>query len=214
MLGDETMDNKLKLDELIQARNTLASKEKQLYLSAVEKINISLKDLLKNDFGTILVKNVGRDLAGEIARRYFDFGDYYITVDQLYDRFVHFSYDSEVDILINDQGIKKAIYNYSDGLNSSILRNIATRCDGAQKQLFNENRAQDSLDAKGKKSYRERRTTDDGKLYDELTGLEGSSKTIIKNGKEVKVSDLQADHVQAREAIKYNERYIRKDKVE
>ena len=132
----------------------------------------------------------------------------------MYDRFINFSYDSDIDILMTDQGIRKSIYNYSDSLNSSTLRGIVSSCDNAQKQLFAENRAQDRLDIKGKKAYRKLRTTDDGKLYDELTGHEGSTKTIIKNGKEVQVSDLQADHVQARESITYNERYIRDNKVE
>ncbi len=208
------MENRLKLDELIQARHALAIKEQQLFLRTIEKINVSMNGLIKNDFGTTLVRNTSRDLAGEIVRRYFDFGDYYITVDQLYDRFINFSYDSDIDILMTDQGIRKSIYNYSDSLNSSTLRGIVSSCDNAQKQLFAENRAQDRLDIKGKKAYRKLRTTDDGKLYDELTGHEGSTKTIIKNGKEVQVSDLQADHVQARESITYNERYIRDNKVE
>ena len=208
------MENRLKLDELIQARHALAIKEQQLFLRTIEKINVSMNGLIKNDFGTTLVRNTSRDLAGEIVRRYFDFGDYYITVDQVYDRFRKFSYDSDIDILMSDQGIRKSIYNYSDSLNSSTLRGIVSSCDNAQKQLFAENRAQDRLDIKGKKAYRKLRTTDDGKLYDELTGHEGSTKTIIKNGKEVQVSDLQADHVQARESITYNERYIRDNKVE
>jgi len=208
------MEERVDLEKLIQARNVLALKEQQLYIETAEKMNIAMRDLLKNDFGTTLVKNVGRDLAGEVARRYFDLGDYYITVDQLYDRFIHFSYDSETDFLASNQGIRKAVYNYSDGLNSSSIRDITATCENAQKQLFDADRAQDSLDAKGKKSYRESKTTDDGKIYDELTGQEGSSKTIIKNGKEVKVSDLQADHIQARETIKYNERYIKEEKVE
>ena len=126
------MENRLKLDELIQARHALAIKEQQLFLRTIEKINVSMNGLIKNDFGTTLVRNTSRDLAGEIVRRYFDFGDYYITVDQLYDRFINFSYDSDIDILMTDQGIRKSIYNYSDSLNSSTLRGIVSSCDNAQ----------------------------------------------------------------------------------
>ena len=38
------------------------------------------RELLDNNFGTMLVQNIGRDLAGEVVRRYFDMSDYYITV--------------------------------------------------------------------------------------------------------------------------------------
>lgn len=208
------MENRPRLDELIQARHALAVKEQRLFLRTVEKINMSMNDLLKNDFGTTLVKNISWDLAGEIVRRYFDFGDCYISVEQMAERLFHFSYDSDKDILMSDSGIRTTIYNYSDSRKSSTMKSIILDCDNAQRQLFTENRAQDNLDIKGKKAYRTIKTTDNGKLYDELTGREGSSKTIIKNSKEVQVSDLQADHIQARESIMYNERNIRADKVE
>lgn len=208
------MDNNLELKKLIEARNELSFREQQLYIGTIEKINISMKELLKNDFGTELIKNSSRDLVGEMSRRFFDFGDYYLTVDQLHDRFINFSYEKDYDPLKEDSGIRKALYNSTDNEESASLKRIISTCKNSQKQLFDTNRAQDRLDAKGKKAYRDFKINNNGKLFDELTGQEGSFNTIIKNGKEVKVSDLHADHIQAREAIKYNKRYIRESKIE
>lgn len=204
----------IQISQVITARNDILIKQKEIYLSAVKRLNVNTRELLNNDFGSTLVKNSLKDLAGEVARRFFDMGDYYITVDQLYDRFVHFSYDQDIDLLTSDEAIRKAYYNFEDSNSSETLRNISKTCQKAQKKLFVENRSQDRLDQKGKKSYRQSKTTVDGRLYDELTGQEGKTRTIIKNGKEVSVSDLQADHIQARETITYNSRYIREEKIE
>lgn len=210
-MGDEN----LKISKVIEARNVMLEKEKELYIAAVEKININTRELLKNDFGSTLVKNCARDVAGEVVRRYFDMGDYYITVDQMYDRIIHFSYDDETDLLSNNEAIRKAYYNIEDSSDTSeVLRSIRKGCDDAQKQLFENHRGKDNLDKKGKQEYRNSKLTEDGKLYDEITGREGGYNTIKKNGKDSLVSDLHADHIQARESIKYNERYIREDKIQ
>lgn len=208
-------DDNLKISQVINARNVMLKKEKELYIAAVEKININTKELLKNDFGTTLVHNCARDIAGEVVRRYFDMGDHYITVDQMYDRIVHFSYDNETDLLSNDEAIRKAYYNIEDSsATSETLQSIRIDCDKAQRQLFDIERGKDNLDKKGKREYRNSKLTEDGKLYDEITGHEGSYNVIKKNGKDSFVSDLNADHIQSRESIKYNERYIREDKIQ
>lgn len=209
-MGDEN----LKISQVVNARNLMLQKEKELYIAAVEKININTRELLKNDFGTTLVHNCARDIAGEVVRRYFDMGDHYITVDQMYDRIVHFSYDNEMDLLSTDEAIRKAYYNIEDSrATSETLDSIRKQCDAAQRQLFEDNRSKDNLDKKGKEDYRKSKLTEDGKLYDEITGREGSYNTIKKNGKDSFVSDLHADHIQSRESIKYNKRYIREDKI-
>lgn len=202
------------IKKILEERETVAAQERKLYLETVEKINMRTREMLDDNFGTTLVQNIGRDLAGEVVRRYFDMSDYYITIDQLYDRFVHFSYDNDTDIFLTDEGIRKAYYNYTDGINSKTLKSISDTCQDAQRQLFTIDREKDSLDSKGKKAYRNLKTNADGKIFDELTGREGKNKTIIKNGKEVVVSELQADHIQARESASYNERYIKEEKVE
>ena len=169
------MADKKNIKILLEERDSLAEQERKLYLDAVEKINMRSRELLDNNFGTMLVQNIGRDLAGEVVRRYFDMSDYYITVDQLYDRFLHFSYDNDTDIFHTDEGIRKAYYNYTDGINSRTLKSISDTCREAQKQLFTIDRANDPLDSKGKKAYRNLKTTEDGKIFDELTGKEGKS---------------------------------------
>lgn len=208
-------DKNLKVAQIINARNVMLQKEKELYITSVEKINMNTRELLKNDFGTTLVKNCARDIAGEVVRRYFDLGDYYITVDQMFDRFVNFSYDNETDLLSGDEAIRKAFYNIDDSrATSSTLQDITKSCQNAQKQLFNVERKKDKMDRDGKENYRTSKLDEDGKIYDEITGLEGSKRIVNSNGKDHLVSDLHADHIQARETIKYNTRYIREDKVE
>lgn len=201
------------LQNVIKERNNMLQKEKELYINAVQKLNMSTRELLKNDFGTILVKNCAKDVSGEVVRRYFNTSDYYITVDQMFDRIVNFSYENDNDIFEIDESIRKAFYNINDSEKmSSRLYEISAEAQGAQRQLFNDNRSKDKLDREGKISYRKAQTTEDGKLYDEITGREGTSKVIVKNGKDISVSELHADHIQARESVMYNEKYIRQEK--
>ncbi|RMD02318.1 hypothetical protein D9O40_06690 [Clostridium autoethanogenum] len=208
-------EEKVKVMEIIKARNDMLQKEKELYIGCVEKINMNTRELLKNDFGTTLVNNCAKDIAGEVVRRYFDMGDYYITVDQMFERIVHFSYDNETDLLNADDNIRKAFYNMEDSSSTSAtLKKITKECQDAQKKLFEGEREKDSLDRKGKKDYRVSKVTENGEIYDELTGQKGDTHTVIKNGKECLVSDLHADHIQARESATYNKDYIREDKVE
>ena len=143
-----------------------------------------------------------------------DLSDYYITVDQLYDRFTNFTYDNDVDILTNNSQFQKDVYNFSDKLDSKTLNQIRTTCDSSMKKLFEENRQNDKLDKKAKKDYREKRKNESGDLFDDLTGQKGNKTTHIKNGKEYEASDIHADHIQAREAAMYNTRYIRNEKVQ
>ena len=206
----------IELQNLINKRNEMLRKEKELYIATVEKLNINTRELLNNDFGSTLVKNTATDLVGEVARRFFDMGDYYITVDQLYDRFINFSYENDVDLLSSNEAIRKSFYNMKDSaVTSKALNEIAITCDNAQRKLFENDRKLDELDRKGKIAYRKENYNSNGQKYtDEITGEDGSYKVVTRNGKGVHVSEVQADHIQAREAAKYNERYIREDKIE
>ena len=169
-------------------------------------MNMSTRELLKNDFGHTLLSNSARDLAGEIVRRYFDMGDCYITVDQLYDRIMHFSYDNDIDLLASDENIRKSYYNMEDAPNSASLSSIAQTTAAAQKKLFTEDRKTDKLDRQGKADYREQYEKDHGELRDELTGKADRK----PNGR----SELHADHIQARESAMYNSRYLKENYVE
>lgn len=194
------------ISEIIQARNVLLKKQEDLYLMAAEQMNMSTRELLKNDFGHTLLSNSARDLAGEIVRRYFDMGDCYITVDQLYDRIMHFSYDNDIDLLASDENIRKSYYNMEDAPNSASLSSIAQATAAAQKKLFTEDRKTDKLDRQGKAAYREQYEKDHGELRDELTGKADRK----PNGR----SELHADHIQARESAMYNSRYLKENYVE
>lgn len=205
------------VENLVAARNVLSLQQRNLFLATVENINIGNRELLKNDLGHTFAVNIARDLAGEVARRYFDLGDFYITVDQLVDRFLNFKYDNDRDYLMNNEEVRKAIYNATDGADSKTMKNIINNCQGFQSQLFKEERDNDTRDNKGKKNYRNSRVEnireENGKLVgtlrDELTGKEVETTTKPQNKKDWYSRNLQADHKLPREAITYNERYIK-----
>lgn len=206
------------IENLIVSRNALARQQRELFLATIEKINMGNKELLKNDLGNTIAKNISRDLAGEVVRRYFDLGDFYITADQLADRFLHFRYDNDQDYLMNNEDIKKAIYNSNDSLHTQTVNEIVENCQKKyQSQLFKSSRSSDKFDIKGKKDYRNSRVEniceEDGKLVgtlrDELSGREVETTTKPQNKKDWYSRDLQADHEIPREAITYNSRYIK-----
>lgn len=206
------------IENLIVSRNALARQQRELFLATIEKINMGNKELLKNDLGNTIAKNISRDLAGEVVRRYFDLGDFYITADQLADRFLHFRYDNDQDYLMNNENIKKAIYNSNDSLHTQTVNEIVENCQKKyQSQLFKSSRSNDKFDIKGKKDYRNSRVEnireEDGKLVgtlrDELSGREVETTTKPQNKKDWYSRDLQADHEIPREAITYNSRYIK-----
>ena len=206
------------IENLIVSRNALARQQRELFLATIEKINMGNKELLKNDLGNTIAKNISRDLAGEVVRRYFDLGDFYITADQLADRFLHFRYDNDQDYLMNNENIKKAIYNSNDSLHTQTVNEIVENCQKKyQSQLFKSSRSNDKFDIKGKKDYRNSRVEnireEDGKLVgtlrDELSGREVETTTKPQNKKDWYSRDHQADHEIPREAITYNSRYIK-----
>ena len=211
------MDNQQSI--LIQAvhqRNVLSAYRDRKYEALINQLNTQAGQIIKEDLGSQFVRNCGRDLAGEVVRNFFDTSDYYITVDQLATRILKFTYEDEYDPL-KDNGssssIRQTVYNYND-ISSSTLDSITEDLDAHQEQLFTQDRATDSLDMKGKKAYREQQRDESGDLFDELSGKKETKRTIIRNGKEVPVSDLQADHVQAREAARYNAKYVTDKGVE
>ncbi len=205
------------IESLIAARNTLSMQQRELFLTTIERINMGNRELLKNDFGNTLARNIARDLAGEIVRRYFDLSDFYITADQLIDRFLHFRYDNDQDYIANDENARKAIYNACDGLDSKAMKAVVKECQNFQDQLFTNDRADDKFDINGKKDYRNSRVEDiheendrfEGILRDELSGRKVETTTKPQNKKDWYSRELQADHKMPREAITYNSRYIK-----
>lgn len=199
---------------IVNLQNDLLCAQRELYIATAANINMRCRELLCNDFGSTLVKNCGRDIAGEVVRRYFfDTTDYYITVDQMFERIVFFSYEHDVDPLAGNDSIRKMLYSAEDSRRLSETLGDIEKQGREAVQLFTEDRKKDKLDQAMKKDYRERRTAD-GTLVDDLTGREGGYHVRVKNGRTEQVSDLQADHIQSRESIKYNPRYLRTDRLE
>ena len=210
------MDNTVQLKEAIHIHAAMSEYRDRTYLNMINQINTRTKAILTDDMGSQFVQNCGRDLAGEVVRNFFDTSSYNITVDQLATRILKFSYEDEYDPLAQNGGVgelKKSVYNYNE-LGSKELDKIATDIDACQSQLFTEDRATDRLDARGKKEYRESQRDENGDLYDDLTGRRGTQTTIRQNGKDVHKSDLHADHIQSREAARYNSKYVTHEGVE
>ena len=201
---DDNMQN------LLEARNQLLSKQRKIYLSSVSNINMRYGELLKNDFGSTLARNCARDAAGEVVRKFFDTSDYYITIDQMFDRIVHFSYENAPDPLgIYFEDIRKNLYNMNDDPRfSRTLKDIARKCQDAQEKLFLKEEYVDKngktkkryVDRKlmedGKEAYRDEQKDSEGRLYDELSGDSSDDER------------LEVDHVQAAATARINSLYL------
>ena len=204
------MVENIELKDAVKIRVAMEEYRDSVYLNIMRQINDECKDILTDDMGSKFVKNCGRDIAGEVIRNCFDTSAYNITVDQLAKRFLEFSYDNEYDPLSNNGGVgdlQKSVYNYNE-LQSTELDMISNIMNSNYEKLFSEDREKDSLDRKGKNAYRAAKTDESGNVYDELTGEIGTKSSYTMNGKEVFKSDLQADHVQARESAQINTRYV------
>lgn len=201
------------LEEVINLRDKFFEEQEKLYLAMVNQINSQMKELLKNDLGNKLANNCARDFAGEIVRNYLpvNTGEMYITADQMFDRIINFRYDNDIDPLSSNDEIRKMLYNNE---NSEIFNQIAEESQKAQKRLFTEDRSQDKLDREGKLKYRESKKDENRLLTDELTGQKGEFLEYEKNGQKYQKSDMHADHIQSREAARYNSEYITEKGVE
>ena len=204
------MEN-VELKNAIKIRTAMIEYQDTVYLNLIRQLNTNCQEILNKDLGSEFVRNCGRDLAGEVVRNCLDTSDFYITVDQLAKRILEFSYDNEYDPLKNNGGVgdvNKSVYNYNE-LKSSELEDIANVMAISQQKLFDEDRKHDSRDQKGKIEYRNLKKDENGDVYDELTGKKEEKSTYIRNGKVIEKSNLQADHIQARESASYNSRYIK-----
>ena len=200
----------LTVAELVSMRDKLLLTQRELYLTAVANINMRNRELLKDDFGKTLVKNCAWDAADQIVNSYFNTADFYISPQQMYDRIVNFSYDSDSLSPIDDMSIRKMLYENENS--ADLLHDIMTRSEEAGEYLFSVDRKKDPLEKETKRYRQEREAA--GDIKDDITGKEGSTYVREKNGKEESVSTLQADHIQARDSIKYNSRYIDKSRLD
>ena len=213
------------LKEVINLRDKFFEEQDKLYLAMVNQINSQMKELLKKDLGNEFMTNCARDFAGEIVRNYLpvNTGEMYITADQMFDRIINFRYDNDIDPLSSNEEIRKMLYNNE---NSEIFNQIAEESQKAQEKLFTIDRKKDSITKNAQEAYRDKKkkTNKEGDIitnkkgyiiYDELTGKKGKFLEYEgKNGQQHKRSEMHADHIQSREAARYNSEYITEKGVE
>ena len=203
------MADNVELSKVIAIRSAMQEYQDSVYLNLLRQLNDDYEDLTSENWGAEFVKNCSHDLAGEIARNFFNTSDFYISVDQLVKRMLTFTYADDYDPLSengSEETIRKNIYANNE-IRSARMDDIASLMAESQEKLFTEERSKDKLDRE-KKAWRETQRDENGDLYDDLTGEKGESTTRTRNGKEYEASRLQADHVQSREAATYNSRYI------
>lgn len=208
---EDKMENELQ--KALRLQHQISIYRDELYLSTINNIQEQAASILNPNLGSIFVRNCARDIGGEIIRNFFDTSDYNITVDQMVTRIIKFDYNNDYDPLKNNTEAQKSVYNYNDYY-SSTLDEINIDLDASQQQLFDTERKKDSADRKSRDDYRDSKRDINGDLYDELSGVKEEKKTIIQNNKEVHKSDLQADHIQSREAATYNKKYIKEKGIE
>jgi len=206
------------LQQVYKVRNTLERYRDDMYMNMIVNLNTESEEILKDDLGSYFVRSCRRDLAGEVVRNFFDTSDFNITVDQMAERILKFSYEDEYDPLRYNSAIKKDVYNYND-FNSKTLNEIVERIDNSQKKLFvkvkdekGERRYVDqSMITQQKQNYVEDLTADGDALTDSYSGMEGEY-VIDKNGKIRR--RLQVEHSQSLGAATFNERYIKEKGID
>lgn len=206
----------MNLNEVMNTRINLLDQEKKMYLTAVNQINSEMQNLLSNDMGSQFVQSCGRDLAGELIRTYFDASDYNITVDQLAERIIKFSYDDEYDPLAKNTDVQKLVYNYNDS-NSSTMKSIINDLEKSKVKLFEKQTVTQesgktksdyidkSMITEGKQAYRNSRNND-GTMKDDYTGNAEEKKT---NSRGAEVSQLDVEHTQALSTAYTYNRYLK-----
>lgn len=194
------MSTTASINTLIYTRNDLLKMQEAAFVSAVKNINSRNRELLKNDFGSTLVRNCAWDAADTIVSRYLNTAEYYISVQQMYNRIVHFSYDDASDPLANNDSIRKMLY--TTGIQDDVS-DIAQKCQQSQVKLFvkeshisssgkkSTRYIDNSIIERGKTAYRDSQSS---KNRDEVTGKDGTR--------------LEVDHVQAAATATYNSAYI------
>lgn len=199
------------LSQAIDARRRMAEYRDQAYLRLITQLNTQAGEIIKDDLGSQFVANCGRDLAGEVVRTCFNTSDYYLTVDQMLRRILVFSYEDEYDPIAEQKAIRGSVYNqYEPRFSisarfSSTFEHIVDKMDSQQSKVFEGERDDGAI----RKAYRRERTAKEGVLVDDITGHQEEKQLAFRrDGKNHFVSDLHADHVQARNAAKYNAWYM------
>lgn len=203
------MQDTLTFEELIGMRNALMVNQQRIYITAISNINMRYSELLKNDFGSTLVRNCAWDIADTLVTEYFDTGDFYISPQQVYDRIVHFSYDDKSDPFLHNDAIRKALY--SSRSSKETIREITSSCQKAQAKLFEK-----QADAKGRKDYIDKKKITAGKDAYERRFVEKHHQKIddLSGVTESDGFKIERDHVQPLATASYDSRYITGERIE
>lgn len=191
------MQQLVTIPELLNMRNVLAERQRELYVATITNINMRYRELLTDDFGATLVKNCAWDAADAIVDRYFNTKDYYISTQQMYERICSFSYGNETDPLSDNTSIRKMLYENTNSRET--LDEIARNSLQAQKKLFEKEDGRYKDHAMMTKAKQEYRQSKQGDLRDELTGTPQAKLD----------RPLEVDHTQAAATATYNSRYIK-----
>ena len=193
------------LKTIFDERKRLSRKLDETYINIIENINKRTKELedMQKVFQNDFLKTCAMDISGETIRTFFDTGDYNITVDQLYNRIINFTYEDKIDPLSNTLEMnRKNIYNLA---NSKESQENLKREIGEPEKLFNKETVVDengkekkgkyednSLIEKKKKEYRKEHPNDEIGIA-EKTDVDHSqplatakvySKYLVEGGKE------------------------------
>ena len=227
------MDNDIL--KALRLQKSISEYRDDLYLSTIQRMQEESARILKPQLGNAFVANCARDLAGEVVRNFFNTSDYHITVDQMATRILKFEYENEYDPIGNNSELHKNVLYQNDmspdtkdfiageinahlGTNfhfpESTLDSIHADLEKNQHKLFEIERDKDYSDKKARDSFRRSKVDANGDLFDDYTGEKGGHKSVLRNGKTILVSNLQADHVQSREAATYNAKLIKAQGVE
>lgn len=201
------------LMDAVHLHRSLLERRDAAYINLIQQINSRSASIIKDDMGSQFVVNCGRDIAGEVVRNLFDTSAYNITVDQLANRILKFSYEEEYDPLSEHGGIeeiRKNVLNHNE-FKSSELDKITEEIDRGQQKLFNKKEGSiyyedQTLIDKGKREYRSKQSQkfDDGTPRDEQTG---KVEEYRERSDGVQTSRLDVDHNLDLDGATYHDRY-------
>ncbi|HDR7253974.1 hypothetical protein [Bacillus pacificus] len=198
------------LKEILDIRNGLALKHRELYLSTINDLNVSCRELLQENLGAQLLETCKDDFLGQVVRRFFNTSDYYVTVDQLWKRISTFNYKEDYDPLKGNTNYSKEVFNYNDPTRMEKFKSATKRFIDEMSKEHNQ------------KVYPEKRNGnevfygEDGNKYGSRTAY----KTKVLNPGEKEMRDeltnekvdkasIDGDHIMSRASASYNERYMK-----
>lgn len=195
--------------DIILERKNLQNYHDKIYENAMEEINIQVSQFenKEEDFNKLFVKSCAYDLSDEILRYFWDTQDYGITVQQIVNRVLNFSYDNEYDPLGTLIASKSNIYNMKNS--EETFDNINNMLEQSRIKLFEKEEIR-SKNGKTSKKYIERKMIEKGKdKYRNQRAERGEFGDELGNSK----GELQVDHELPLATAQLYTRYLNDEKV-